>query len=74
MDERIVRILVESDLVLSPVIIAENLGASREGVSRRLGVLVDHNLVIREREGRYRTSEKGVDWYEGRLTMEDMQD
>ncbi|MCO8267206.1 transcriptional regulator [Haloferax sp. AB510] len=64
-DERILEILSSSELILSPTIIAENIEKSRAEVSRRLGDLSEHGLVIKVRRGRYEISELGEEYLSG---------
>jgi predicted transcriptional regulator len=46
--------------VLSPTIIAYNLGMSREHVSRRLAELTDRDYVEKVEEGKYGLTETGA--------------
>lgn len=51
--------------VLSPSILAYNLGLSREHASRRLAKLKDMEYVVRLEEGKYELSDKGRDFLAG---------
>ena len=59
-DDRILETLGESQLILSPSVIAMNINKSREEVSRRLSVLVDKDVVNRVQRGYYEITEKGM--------------
>lgn len=61
--------LGSSDLiqVLSPTILAVNLGMSREHASRRLSELTDRGFVGRVEEGKYELSGKGRAFLDGEL-------
>lgn len=65
-DERILEVL-DSDLLLSPTIIADNIEKTREEVNRRLSVLVDYGVVTRVRRGRYRITSDGERYLAGDL-------
>jgi predicted transcriptional regulator len=67
MDDRILEALSYSRLVLSPTIIAENIGKSRPQVNDRLGVLCSAGLVERLKRGRYRITGRGMAYVEGKL-------
>lgn len=66
-DVLILLALGSSDLitVLSPSIIAYNLGISREHASRRLSELEEMEFVSRLDEGKYQLSETGRDFLSG---------
>ena len=64
-DERIIEILADSGLILSPTIIAENIDKSRPEVNRRLSELADRGFVHRVKRGRYVISERGVAYLNG---------
>jgi predicted transcriptional regulator len=52
------------EFILSPTIIAENIGRSREGVSSRLSALQAGGLVAKLDRGKYRITRDGLDvWY-----------
>ncbi|WP_436934507.1 hypothetical protein [Halovenus marina] len=59
MDEEILEVLGTS-LILSPSIIAENIGRSREGVSSRLSALQAGGLVDKVDRGKYRLTKNGM--------------
>lgn len=63
-DDRILEVL-ESDLILSPTIIAENIDKSREEVGRRLSILSERDAVERIERGRYKISNRGRKYLSG---------
>lgn len=67
MDERILELLHVHDLVLTPAVIARNLGYSREAVNRRLATLADRGLVERVEKGKYCSTSLGDAYLLGRL-------
>lgn len=72
-DDRILEVLDSSGLVLSPTIIAENIGKSREEVSRRLSSLVDYQLAKKVRRGRYEISDLGSAYLAGETDAEELE-
>ena len=54
-------------LILSPSIIADNTGKSREGISRRLNTLRAADYVEKVDRGKYEITESGMDFLKGRL-------
>jgi uncharacterized membrane protein len=59
MDKEILRTLV-FNLTLTPAVIADNIGRSRPGVSRRLNTLNAGGLVEKEGRGKYKITKLGV--------------
>jgi len=59
MDDRILELFHGGDLVLTPALIAHNIGHSREAVNRRLSELEAHGFVDRVERGKYRISPLG---------------
>jgi DNA-binding Lrp family transcriptional regulator len=51
-------------LILSPTIIAENIGRSREGVSKRLGTMQAGELVEKIDRGKYKITKDGLTVWE----------
>lgn len=66
MDDRILEAL-DAGLILSPAIIAYNIGKSREAVGRRLIELADAELVERVDRGRYEITSRGQSYLQGEL-------
>ncbi len=66
-DVLILLALSSSDIirVLSPSLIAYNIGVSREHASRRLGDLTEHGLVRRIEDGKYELTAEGRDFLAG---------
>ena len=58
MDREIINVL-GTNLVLTPSIIAENIGRSREGVGNRLNSLQAGGLVKKVDRGKYELTEEG---------------
>jgi predicted transcriptional regulator len=58
MDREIINVL-GTNLILTPSIIAENIGRSREGVGNRLNALQAGGLVEKVDRGKYRLTEEG---------------
>ena len=67
LDDEILELLSDSDLTLSPSIIAFNLDRSREGVADRISVLTDYGLVEKVERGKYRITEQGNQYLQGEL-------
>ena len=72
-DDRLLETLAESNLILSPSILAINTDYSRHYVSERLAVLLDGELVEKVNEGHYRITEKGRAYLNGSLDSDDLQ-
>lgn len=73
-DDYILEILDESDLILSPSIIAVNLDYTRNWVSKRLAKLREAGLIERVDEGHYRITKKGREYLAGELNADDLED
>ena len=72
-DDRILELLDESDLVLTPAVIAKNLEYTRNWVSRRVGKLADAGLVEPIDSGYYQITERGRAYLAGELTTDDLE-
>ena len=72
-DDRILALLDESGLELTPTVIARNLGYSRSWVSRRLSKLVDAGVVTVNDGSYYQITQKGCDYLAGDLKADDLQ-
>lgn len=66
-DDRILELLDESNLILTPAVIAKNLGYTRNWISRRIGKLEDAGLVVSKDSGYYQISNRGRDYLAGEL-------
>lgn len=70
MDDEILQLFHSSELILTPAIIAYNIGYSREEVNRRLSELTERNLVERIERGKYRIAQYGEMYLKGTLHSE----
>jgi DNA-binding IclR family transcriptional regulator len=64
-DHFLLELLEETDLILSPAVLARNLDYNRVTVSRRLTELTDYGLVERVDRGKYRITEFGEQYLRG---------
>lgn len=69
-DDRILALLDESDLLLSPAVIAVNLNYTRNWVSKRLARLLDAGLVEKPESSYYQITELGRQYLEGEIDAE----
>lgn len=74
-DDRILEILEESGLILSPSIISANLDLNRHHVSSRLSELLEHDLVERTSTGKghYRITDRGRAYLAGEIDAEELE-
>ncbi|MDZ5810073.1 winged helix-turn-helix domain-containing protein [Halorubrum sp. AD140] len=72
-DDRVLELLAESDLILTPAVIAKNLEYTRNWVSRRIGKLDDAGLVEQVDSGYYRISDRGRAYLGGELDAENLE-
>jgi len=72
-DDRILELLEESGLILSPAVMAKNLDYSRSWVSERTGRLVQAGLVEQVDDGYYRVSDRGRAYLAGELDAEELE-
>lgn len=73
-DDRILELLDESDLILSPAVISVNLEYNRSWISRRISKLVDVGLVEAVNEGYYKITDRGRAYLSGELDADDLED
>lgn len=66
-DERILEVFHSSGLVLTPAIVAYNIDYSTKEVNRRLSELTDHDFVERVERGKYRMTDIGEHYLQGRF-------
>lgn len=66
MDDRIIELFHSSELVLTPAIIAYNIDYSRGEINRRLSELEGHDFVEKVERGKYRLTERGEQYLEGK--------
>ncbi|MFC7134315.1 MULTISPECIES: type IV toxin-antitoxin system AbiEi family antitoxin domain-containing protein [Salinibaculum] len=64
-DDRILELLSETGIILSPAVIAINIDKSRDEVNRRLSKLVDKGMVERVKRGYYRITPDGEAYLQG---------
>lgn len=72
-DDRILELLGESNLVLSPAVTAINLDYSRNWVSRRMSKLEDANLIESVDGSYYQITDKGRAYLTGDLDADDLE-
>jgi len=73
-DDRVLELLDESDLILSPSVIATNLEYSRNWISKRLSLLTNAELVEQVDEGYYIITDRGRAYLSGELESDDLED
>jgi len=73
-DDRILELLDESDLILSPSVIAKNLEYTRNWISKRLSLLVNAGLIEQVDEGYYVITDRGRAYLGGELDSDDLTD
>jgi Mn-dependent DtxR family transcriptional regulator len=66
-DHFLLEMLEETDMVLSPAVLARNLDYNRVTVSRRLTELTSYGLIERVDRGYYRINEDGQTYLDGDL-------
>nr|WP_244877444.1 winged helix-turn-helix domain-containing protein [Haloferax prahovense] len=73
-DDRILELLSESGLILSPSVIAANLDYTRQHVSSRMGPLEEHGLIEKSGTGKghYKITEKGQRYLDSELNKSDL--
>lgn len=73
-DDRILEALSESNMMLTPAVLAKNLDYSRTWVSNRLQKLVDVGLVDNPERSYYQITEKGRKYLSGDLDAEALEE
>lgn len=68
MDKEILKLL-NTEMTLTPTVVAENIDRSRGAVARRLNTLEAGGLVIKVDRGKYRITTEAMDMVEGGLTL-----
>jgi len=73
-DDRILELLDESGLILSPSVMCANLELTRPHISARLSELLEHGLVERTDtgQGHYRITKKGRAYLAGDLNEDEV--
>lgn len=72
-DDRILELLAESDLILTPAVIGKNLEYTRNWVSRRIGKLEDASLVEPVDSGYYRITDHGRAYLSGEIDADELE-
>ncbi|OIB56281.1 MarR family transcriptional regulator [Natrialba sp. SSL1] len=72
-DDRILETLSDSELILSPRVLAVNTDYSRHYLSTRLGKLHDADLVDRVDEGLYQITDRGRAYLNGDLEADELE-
>lgn len=70
-DDRILQALEETEMMLTPVVLAKNLDYSRTWVSTRISKLVDAGLIENPEGSFYQISDRGRSYLAGELDAED---
>ena len=73
-DDRILETLDESDLILTPAVLAKNLEYSRSWVSERISKLRETGLVENVDGSYYRITDQGRAYLAGELDAEELKD
>lgn len=69
-DDAILNLFHSAELVLTPSIIAYNIGYNAKEVNRRLTMLSDHGMVKKVERGKYQLTERGERYLQGELVDE----
>jgi len=72
-DDRILETLDESGMILTPVVLAQNLDYSRTWVSTRISKLVEAGLVENPESSFYQITDRGRDYLSGDLKAEQLE-
>ncbi|PSP76166.1 MarR family transcriptional regulator [Halobacteriales archaeon QS_1_68_20] len=73
-DDYILELLADSDLVLSPAVVAYNIDYTRNYVTGRLSTLTEAGLVERPDSGMYRITETGRAYLAGELDASELEE
>ncbi|UVE50591.1 MarR family transcriptional regulator [Haloferax larsenii] len=72
-DDRVLELLDESDLILSPAVVAMNLDYTRNWVSRRISKLSKAGLLEEVERGYYRISSNGRAYLSGEINAAELE-
>ncbi len=72
-DDRILELLDESDLALTPAVMAQNLDYTRNWVSRRVNKLEKAGLVDSIESGYYRITDRGRRYLMGEIDAAELE-
>lgn len=73
-DDRILELLEESGLLLTPAVLAKNLDYNRSWVSERISILVDAALIENPEKSFYKITDRGCAYLSGELDADDLGD
>jgi predicted transcriptional regulator len=73
-DDRILLLLEESGLMLSPAVLAANLDYTRGWVSKRLRKLLEAGLVEKSQSSYYEITERGEQYLAGEINANILED
>jgi predicted transcriptional regulator len=73
-DDRILSVLDESGLMLSPAVIAVNLDYTRGWVSKRLRKLLEAGLIEKSQSSYYQITERGEQYLAGEVEADVLED
>ncbi|SDM93288.1 Winged helix-turn-helix [Halogranum gelatinilyticum] len=71
-DDQILELLGDSELVLTPTVIAFNAGFNRSHVNRRLSEFVERGLVRRVERGKYEITDEGLGYLSGSVDASEL--
>jgi predicted transcriptional regulator len=72
-DNRILELLNETDIKLTPFVVAENIDYNRQYVNRRMRILATNELVENTGDGLYRITERGRQYLADELDKDDIE-
>jgi predicted transcriptional regulator len=72
-DNRILELLNETDIKLTPFVVAENIDYNRQYVNRRMRILATNELVENTGDGLYRITDRGRQYLTGELDKDDLE-
>lgn len=72
-DDRILELLSDSGLALSPASVAVNLDYSRNWISRRMSKLQDENLIEKVNGSHYQITARGEAYLAGEIAVEELE-
>ena len=73
-DDRILEVIEDSGLVLTPAVLAANIDYSRNYISDRCRLLNEAGLLAKEDEGLYYITEKGRAYLMGEIDGDELED
>jgi len=73
-DDRILETFEDTELILTPAVLAKNLDYTRNYISDRCRVLFDADLLAKDGEGFYYITERGRDYLDGQISADELED